>query len=165
MVRFAGAGAADLASKAWLPGTDFWDPETGRRKSALKYLSARRDQSPASEWPEIPAETPYSESYRKRAVCEDWMVEVVGHKLATHHPVIEPVSAPSRERKFTMQRRARKGRLIAWQRPIQRRAGSAKSPHSGATNARMCITSWCLTHPRKTTFFAVCGVIQCGVGS
>ena len=29
----------------------------------------------------------------------------------------------------------------------------------------MCITSWCLTHPRKTTFFAVCGVIQCGVGS
>jgi hypothetical protein len=23
---------------------------------------------------------------------EDWVVEVVGHKLATHHPVIEPVS-------------------------------------------------------------------------
>jgi hypothetical protein len=22
----------------------------------------------------------------------DWMVEVVGHKLKTHHPVIEPVS-------------------------------------------------------------------------
>ena len=42
---------------------------------------------------ENPAETPYSASYRKRAVCEDWMVEAVGHKLATHHPVIEPVSA------------------------------------------------------------------------
>jgi hypothetical protein len=27
------------------------------------------------------------------AVREDWMVEAVGHKLATHHPVLEPVSA------------------------------------------------------------------------
>ena len=25
-------------------------------------------------------------------VFKDWMVEVVGHKLKTHHPVIEPVS-------------------------------------------------------------------------
>jgi len=93
MVEFAGARAADFAPKAWPPGTDFLDAETGRQKSALKYVSARRDQSPASEWPKIPAETPYSASYRKRAVCEDWMVEVVGHKLATHHPVVEPVSA------------------------------------------------------------------------
>jgi hypothetical protein len=23
---------------------------------------------------------------------KDWVVEVVGHKLETHHPVIEPVS-------------------------------------------------------------------------
>src|SRR6266403_3008830 len=61
-------------------------------KSPLKCANVGRDQNPRSEWPEIPAETPYSESYRKRAVCEDWMVEVVGHKLKTHHPVIEPVS-------------------------------------------------------------------------
>jgi hypothetical protein len=74
MVKFAGARAADFAPKAWPPGTDFLDAETGRQKSALKNVSARRDQSPASEWPKIPAETPYSASYRKRAVCEDWMV-------------------------------------------------------------------------------------------
>jgi hypothetical protein len=36
---------------------------------------------------------PYLASYRKRAVCGDWMVEALGHKLGTHHPVIEPVSA------------------------------------------------------------------------
>jgi hypothetical protein len=45
----------------------------------------------------MPAETPYLTSCRKRAVCGDWMVEVVGLKLATHHPVIEPVSAQARE--------------------------------------------------------------------
>jgi hypothetical protein len=39
------------------------------------------------------AETPYLASHRNRAVCEDWMVEVVGLELETHHPVIEPVSA------------------------------------------------------------------------
>jgi hypothetical protein len=76
------------------------------------------DAAQASEWPEIPAETPYSESYRKRAVCEDWMVEVIGLKLATHHPVIEPVSTPSRERNFPMRRQERKGRLYRLQRPI-----------------------------------------------
>ena len=41
---------------------------------------------------EIPVETPYLASYRNRAVCGDWMVEVIGLKLWTHHPVIEPVS-------------------------------------------------------------------------
>src|SRR5258705_12902628 len=43
-------------------------------KSPLKCANVGRDQNPRSEWPEIPAETHYSESYRKRAVCEDWMV-------------------------------------------------------------------------------------------
>ena len=55
-------------------------------------MSVHRDQSPRSKWPEIPAETPYLALWRKRAVCKDWMVEVVGLKLVTHHPVIEPVS-------------------------------------------------------------------------
>src|SRR5712664_2074187 len=35
---------------------------------------------------------------------------------------------PSRERKFAMQRRARKSRLITQQRSVQRRAGSTKAP-------------------------------------
>ncbi len=35
------------------------------------------------------------------------MVETVGLKLVTHHPVIEPVSALRRERKFLPQRQAR----------------------------------------------------------
>jgi hypothetical protein len=101
-----------FALKPRLPGTEFLDAETGRQKSPLKCANARRDQNPGSEWPEIRAETPYSESYRKRAVCEDWMVELVGLKLGTHHPVIEPVSAMRRERKFPPQRQAGKSRLI-----------------------------------------------------
>src|SRR6266850_827231 len=40
----------------------------------------------------IPAETASFRSTTVSAVREDWMVEVVGHKLKTHHPVIEPVS-------------------------------------------------------------------------
>src|SRR5258706_4987436 len=60
--------------------------------SPPKWVSAHRDKNPGNEWPKIPAERPYLTSYWKRAVCGDWMVEVVGHKLKTHHPVIEPVS-------------------------------------------------------------------------
>jgi len=55
-------------------------------------MNAHRDQSPENRWPEIPAKTPYPASYGKPAVCEDWMVETVGLKLVTHHPVIEPLS-------------------------------------------------------------------------
>ena len=40
------------------------------------------------------------------------MVEAVGQKLGTHQPVIEPVSAASRERKFAMQRPTGKSLLI-----------------------------------------------------
>jgi len=36
----------------------------------------------------------------------------VGLELVTHHPVIEPVSAPRRERKFPTKRQAGKSRLI-----------------------------------------------------
>jgi hypothetical protein len=68
------------------------DAETGRPKSPPKYANARRDQNLGSERWEIPAERPYLASYRKRAVCGDWMVETLGLKLGTHHPVIEPVS-------------------------------------------------------------------------
>jgi hypothetical protein len=50
------------------------DAETGRQKSPPKRVNARRDQNPGCEWPEIPAERPYLASYRKRAVCGDWMV-------------------------------------------------------------------------------------------
>jgi hypothetical protein len=56
-------------------------------------VSAYRDKNPGNEWSEIPAETPYLALCGKRAVCKDWMVEVVGLKLVTQHPVIEPVSA------------------------------------------------------------------------
>ena len=63
-----------LALIARLPGTEFLDAETGRQKSPLKCVNAYRDQNPGIERPEIPVETPYSAAYRKRAVCEDWMV-------------------------------------------------------------------------------------------
>ena len=104
------------------------DAETGRQKPAPKCASSHRDQNPGIEWPEIPAATPYLASYRKRPVCGDWVVELVGLKLGTRHPVIEPVSAMRRERKFPPQRQAGKSRLITEQKQIQRRAGSEKAP-------------------------------------
>jgi hypothetical protein len=79
--------AVGLRAQSRLPGAEFLDAK--RQKSPLKCANACRDQNPRNEWPEIPAEKPYLASCRKRAVCEDWMVEAVGHKLATHHPVIE----------------------------------------------------------------------------
>jgi hypothetical protein len=84
---------SDFALKARLLGTEFLDAETGRQKSSRKRANACRDQSPGSKWPEIPAEAPYLASTGEWVVCGDWMVEALGHKLATHHPVIEPVSA------------------------------------------------------------------------
>src|SRR5258708_33731057 len=90
--RNAGCRAVQPCAQPRPPGTEFLDAETKRQKSSFKPANARRDQNPGTEWPEIPAETRYSASCRKRAVCGDWMVEVVGHKLKTHHPVIEPVS-------------------------------------------------------------------------
>ena len=85
----------NFALKARLPGTEFWDAETGRQKSSRKSVNPCRDQSPGSKRPEIPAEVPYLASTRERVVCGDWMVEAVGHKLVTHQPVIEPFSAAS----------------------------------------------------------------------
>src|ERR1019366_5526786 len=52
----AGAVRYNFALKARLPGTEFWDAETGRQKSSRKSVNACRDQSPGSKWPEIPAE-------------------------------------------------------------------------------------------------------------
>ncbi len=72
--RFTGACAVGLHAQGWPPGTEFLDAETGRQKSPPKWVNAGRDQNPGCEWPEIPAERPYLASYRKRAVCGDWMV-------------------------------------------------------------------------------------------
>src|SRR5260221_2851287 len=90
------------------PGTEILDAETKHQKSSFRRANARRDQNPGTEWPEIPAETRYLASCRKRVVCGDWMVELVGLELVTHHPVIEPSLHQSRERKFLMQRQAGK---------------------------------------------------------
>ena len=62
-------------------------------------------------------------------ICGDWVVELVGLKLGTHHPVIEPVSAMRRERKFPPQRQAGKRRLITQERQIQRRAKAPIPAH------------------------------------
>src|SRR5258707_8161464 len=68
-----------------MPG-ERWTPEEEKRlprpnparrgcqKSPLRRANAHRDKDLRNEWPEIPAETPYLASYRKRAVCGDWMV-------------------------------------------------------------------------------------------
>ena len=127
MVGFNGARAADFAPKAWPPGTDFLDAETGRQKPALKYVSAGRDPSPATEWPKIPAETPYSAADRKRAVCEDCMVETVGLELKTQHPVVERVSNFPRNGNFRRRDRGSKSSIFRFQTVVET-IQSAKKP-------------------------------------
>src|SRR6266481_7668866 len=73
-VGIAGAVRSNFALKARLPGTEFWDAETGRQKSTRKSVNPCRDQSPGSKRPEIPAEAPYLASTREAVVCGDWMV-------------------------------------------------------------------------------------------
>ena len=68
------ASAAGFRARTRPPGTEFLDAETGHQKSLVKCANGRRDQNPGSDWPKIPAETPYSASDRKPAVCGDWMV-------------------------------------------------------------------------------------------
>jgi hypothetical protein len=60
----------------------------------------------------LPARAGYFYSKALCAAWEDWVVEIVGLELETHHPVIEPVSASPRERKFPMQRQAAKHALL-----------------------------------------------------
>jgi hypothetical protein len=64
------------------------------------------------------------------------MVEAVGHKLATHHPVIEPVSAtePGTEICDAETGTQKPTYHLAETNPETPR--SAKSPHSGAINAK-----------------------------
>jgi hypothetical protein len=77
---------------------------------------------------EIPAETASFRSTTVSAVREDWMVEVIGLELETHHPVIEPVSASRRERKFLMQRQAGKHSPFACKRPILETGPACEMP-------------------------------------
>jgi hypothetical protein len=53
------------------------------------------------------------ESRWKRAVYKGWMVKVVGLKLVTHQPVIEPVSAPAPGTEISYAETARKIRFFA----------------------------------------------------
>src|SRR5260221_2027998 len=73
-----GSGAVQLRAQSPAAGNGIFGCRDRAPKSPLKCANVGRDQNPRSEWPEIPAETPYSESYRKRAVCEDWMVGAPG---------------------------------------------------------------------------------------
>jgi hypothetical protein len=86
------ASAVGFRARTRPPGTEFLDAETGPQISPTKWVSAHRDKNPEMSGRKSPQKRASLASCRKRAVCEDWMVEVVGHKLATHHPVIEPVS-------------------------------------------------------------------------
>ena len=70
----SGCTAVRLRAQPRLPGTEFFYAETGRQKSSPKRVNAFRDKNPRNEWPEMPAETPYSVPDRKPAVCGDWVV-------------------------------------------------------------------------------------------
>src|SRR5258707_3633562 len=83
--RNYGCSAVQLRAQSPAAGNGIFGCRDRAPKSPLKCGNVGRDQNPRSEWPEIPAETPYSESYRKRAVCEDWMM--------VWAVVCEPVSA------------------------------------------------------------------------
>jgi ParB-like nuclease domain len=81
-----------IRARARPPGTEFLDAETGRQKSPPKWVSAHRDKITGNKGSEIPAETRYLASGRKRSVCEDWMVETIWIELPASHAGIEPVS-------------------------------------------------------------------------
>jgi hypothetical protein len=72
----------------------------------------------------------------RSSILEDWVVEALGHKLETHHPVIEPVSAaePGTEICDAETGTQKAAYHPAEINPETRR--SAKSPHSGAINAK-----------------------------
>jgi hypothetical protein len=83
---------------------------SSRLASPASCLSFRPEfQAPGTEF--LDAETEAKKPPERPLWSAE--TEVIGLELETHHPVIEPVSAPRRERKFPMQRRARKSRLIA----------------------------------------------------
>src|ERR1700682_2156666 len=73
-----GFNSARTSFQSWPPGTELLDAETGRQKSSAKFVNAFREQNPRNEWSEIPAETRYLASCRKRGVCKDWMVGATG---------------------------------------------------------------------------------------
>jgi len=77
------------------PGAGFLDAETGPAKSPPETTYARRDQKDPKLVAQIPAQAAYLNLTGNYPVRKDWMVEVIGLKLVTHHPVIEPVSAPA----------------------------------------------------------------------
>jgi hypothetical protein len=58
-----------------------------------KYPQRQKRPLPTGE---IPAQTAYQASTWKSAVRKDWVVEVVGLELETHHPVFELVSVRAR---------------------------------------------------------------------
>src|SRR5258708_8513628 len=78
-----GCSAVQPCAQPRPPGTEFLDAEK-RQKSSFKRANARRDQNPGTEWPEIPTETRYSASCRKRAVCGDWRT-----RARTRDPLIK----------------------------------------------------------------------------
>jgi hypothetical protein len=82
---------------------NFWMQRRGPQNRHTNATTARRDQNPGNERPEIPAETPYLASCRNRTVCKDWMVDWT--KLAAPHAVIETsLRNSSQERNFLLQR-------------------------------------------------------------
>src|SRR6266404_5423338 len=103
--RNSGCSAVQPCAQPRPPGTEILDAETKRQKSSFKRANARRDQNPGTEWPEIPAETRYSASSRKRAVCGDWMV--------VRAVICEPVSPGFRLRSGNFLQNSANNRLLA----------------------------------------------------
>jgi hypothetical protein len=74
-------------------GNEIFGCRDGKPKIGSKDRQRPQRRKSKNEPAIIPAKTASFESPRKSVVWKDWVVEAIGHKLATHHPVIEPVSA------------------------------------------------------------------------
>ena len=64
------------------------------------------------------------------------MVEIVGHKLMTHHPVIEPVSITEPGTEIYDAETSAKTTAVSLAETNPETRRECESPHSGATNAR-----------------------------
>jgi hypothetical protein len=110
--------------------------EKGRTPAETKVREASGRKSPQKR--------PIWRRLGKVWFAETGWVEAVGHKLATHHPVIEPVSAaePGTEICDAETGSQKATYHLAETNPETRR--SAKSPHSGAINAKGLAEIWTL---------------------
>jgi hypothetical protein len=125
------------------PGRGERNLEARRQDAKSPHLNPppNADRSPGIGRPKVPAETPYLASCRKFRVCKSWVVETVGLKLGTYHPVTEPVSACTGNGNFLRRDRPAKAGSSPG-RDKFRDAREARKPPIPADELRDCLRSF-----------------------